>query len=260
MGLQTHSFETSPARDFGEVSIVLPRPVSRGIPPIPPSGTANANSYLSIGVGPDSPRSTGRGGARNRADRESHALSAAQVRNLIAAAAHAFVIGLPLNRMTTIHWGAAGLALADMVKATGRYLDFLTKALARRGCRTAWLWTHENGPEKGWHCHLLAHVPAGLVATVTRLQRRWLRNITGRAYRKSVILSKPIGGRLGLERGNPPLHAMNLRAALSYVLKGASPAAASQFNLEGLEPGGRIIGRRCSTSQNIADKARKAKD
>ena len=34
----------------------------------------------------------------------------------------------------------------------------------------------------------------------------------------------------------------------AYVLKGASPEAASQFGLERLEPGGRIIGKRCGTS------------
>lgn len=74
------------------------------------------------------------------------------------------------------------------------------------------------------------------------------------------ILSKPIGGRLGLEAGNPDLHAINLAAALAYILKGASAEAASQFDLKRLEPGGRIIGKRCGTSQNIGAKARKAKD
>jgi hypothetical protein len=65
---------------------------------------------------------------------------------------------------------------------------------------------------------------------------------------------------LGLEAGNPELHAINLDAVLTYVLKGASPDAASQFGLERLESGGRIIGKRCGTSQNIGAKARKAKD
>ena len=75
-----------------------------------------------------------------------------------------------------------------------------------------------------------------------------------------MIHSKPIGGRLGLEAGNPDLHEINLEAALAYVLKGASSEAASQFGLERLEPGGRIIGKRCGTSQNIGAKARKSKD
>jgi hypothetical protein len=162
--------------------------------------------------------------------------------------------------MLTIHWEAAGVPLAGMAKATGRFTDLLTKALARHGSRTAWLWTHESGDGKGGHCHLLAHVPADLVSIVTRLQRGWLRSITGNPYRARVIHSKPIGGRLGLETGNPDLHAANLEAALAYVLKGATPVAAAGFGLDRLEPGGRIIGKRCGTSQNIAAKARGARD
>ncbi len=149
-----------------------------------------------------------------------------------------------------------------MAKATYRFTDLLTKALARHGSPTAWLWTHENVPgnghNKGGHCHLLAHVPADLVSRLTALQRGWLRRITGQPYRARVIHSKPIGGRLGLEAGNPDLHAVNLEVALAYVLKGASPEAASQFGLERWEPGGRVIGKRCGTSQNIGAKARKA--
>lgn len=106
---------------------------------------------------------------------------------------------------------------------------------------------------------MLAHVPADLVSRLTALQRGWLRRITGQPYRARVIHSKPIGGRLRLEAGNPDLHAVNLEAALAYVLKGASPEAASQFGLERLERGGRVIGKRCGTSQNIGAKARSAK-
>jgi hypothetical protein len=53
---------------------------------------------------------------------------------------------------------------------------------------------------------------------LTGLQRRWLRRITGKPYRKRVIQSDPIGGRLGLEVSNPSLHAINLAAAAGYVL------------------------------------------
>ena len=198
----------------------------------------------------------GRGGARNRASRESQCLTVAHVANLIAATPHADTIGLPFTRMMTIHWEAAGVPLFDMVRATGQFVDLLTKALARHGCDTAWIWVHESGEGKGGHVHMLVHVPAHLVPIVAALQKRWLRRITGRPYRARVILSKPIGGRLGLEDGNPELHAVNLDAALSYVLKGATPDAAAQFALERLEPGGRVIGKRCGTSQNIGVKAR----
>jgi hypothetical protein len=158
--------------------------------------------------------------------------------------------------MVSIHWEAAGVSLAGMSKATGRYLDCMAKTLARYGARTAWLWVHENGAGKGGHCHVLVHVPAALVAKVTALQRGWLRRITGTLYRARVIRSKPIGGLLGLETSNPDLHAVNLSEAMDYVLKGADAEAAARFGLERLEPCGTVIGKRCGTSQNISAKAR----
>lgn len=245
---------------FGEVSIAPLQPQSLANLPIPETGTALAIIHFTLGVAALLPCNTGRGGARNRAGRESFALNVAHVANLTAATAHADAIGLPFTRMISIHWEAAGVPLAGMAKATGRFTDLMAKTLARYGTRTAWLWVHENGDGKGGHCHLLAHVPADRVSSLTGLQRGWLRRITGKPYRARVIHSKPIGGRLGLEAGNPDLHAINLEAALAYVLKGASSEAASKFALDRLEPGGRVIGKRCSTSQNIGARARKAKD
>lgn len=247
---------------FGEESNPprLPR-TSTKTGPSSPRRLASPN-YITIGGGALSAVGGGRGGARNRADRQSHALTVTQVANLTAAERHAQAIGLPFTRMVTIHWQAAGIPLAGMAKATGRFLDLMSKALARHGSPTAWIWTHENatakGQDKGGHCHLLAHVPADLVAVVARLQRGWLRRITGQPYRARVIHSRPIGGRLGVEIGNPQLHEINLEVAFGYLLKGASQEAAAQFGLERLEPGGRVIGKRCGTSQNIGAKARKA--
>jgi len=242
----------------GEVSIPALQAQSPANPPFARSGTGLAINYSTLGVAALSARTTGRGGARNHADRESHALTAAQIANLKAAESHSRKMGLPFTRMISIHWEAAGVPLWGMAKATGRFLDLMAKALARHGIRTAWLWVHESGERKGGHCHVLVHVPAELVATVAKLQRGWLRRITGKPYRARVIHSDPIGGRLGLEVGNPDLHRVNLEAALAYVLKGANPAAASQFGLARVEPGGRVIGKRCGTSQNIGAQARKA--
>lgn len=254
------TFETSPEHKNGEVSKRLRAPQLPTNPAIARTGTPHAINYLTLGVGPHLPCTTGRGGARNHGGRVSHALTMAQIANLRAAERHAARIGLPFTRMLTIHWEAAGMPLSGMAKATGRFIDLLTRWLARHGHRTAWLWVHENGQHKGGHCHMLAHVPAGCVKDLTGKSKRWLRTITGNPYRARVILSKPIGGRLGLEAGNPELHAINLAAALAYLCKGASHEAASQFGLERLEPGGRVIGKRCGTSQNISAKARKAKD
>lgn len=250
--LKLHRRET-----FGEVSIAPHPPKTPAIAPIRSKKAKRALDCPIIG-GPDlSACNTGKGGARNRADRESHALKPAQIANLRAAERHAEKIGLPLTRMITIHWEAAGVTLEGMANATGKFLDLLTKTLDRHGSATAWVRVHEGGDGKGGHCHLLVHVPAELVPIVTRLQIRWLRSITGNAYRARVIHSDPIGGRLGLEKGNPDLHRANLDAALAYVLKGANEEAASQFGLERVEPGGRVIGKRCGTSQNIGAKARR---
>ena len=229
---------------------------TRQNPPPSQSGMMPAIITLPLECGSRFADKRKHGGSRNRADRVSEALTTAQVANLTAATAHADMIGLPFTRMITVHWERAGVPLEAMAKATGRYLDYLAQLTARHGSGTAWLWTHENGDGKGGHCHLLAHVPPALVSRLTALQRGWLRRITGKPYVARVIHSKPIGGRLGLEAGNPDLHAINLAAALAYVLKGAGPDAASQFDLERLEAGGRVIGKRCGMSQNIGPKAR----
>lgn len=251
------TFETSPKRGNGEVSLVRP-PLGNGRKrACSGAGTFHAIDSLTLGVPADLPQSSGRGGARNCRNRESHALTAAQIANLQAAERHAAQIGIPFTRMITIHWEAAGVPLEGMVKATGRFTDLLGKLLARHGRRSAWLWVMENGENKGGHCHMLAHVPADLVAPLTSHQRRWLHTITGKPYRSRVIHSKPIGGRLGLEHGNPELHAANVAAALSYLIKGADREAGSKFGLERLEAGGLVIGKRCSASQNINRKARR---
>ena len=256
------NFETPPDRGNGGVSNFARRPSNPRKSPIAETGTAIAINILPYGVAALSAGGAGRGGARNRADRESTALTSAQIENLKAAERHAEKIGLPFTRMITIHWQAAGVPLAGMAKATYRFLDLLAKTLARHRADTAWLWVHENASrssnDKGGHCHLLIHVPGHLVPVVGRLQRGWLRRITGQPYQARVIHSKPIGGRLGLEVGNPHLHAANVEAVMAYVLKGASPEAAAQFGLERLEHGGRVIGKRCGTSQNIGPAARRS--
>ncbi len=78
----------------------------------------------------DSASNTSRGGARNRADRESHELTTAQTAHLKAAERHATAIGLPLTRMLTIHWEGAGVPLEGMAKATGRFIGLMSKTLA----------------------------------------------------------------------------------------------------------------------------------
>jgi hypothetical protein len=217
-------------------------------PVTPESGTDAATITLPLECASRFTDQPKHGGVRNRADRVSEALTAAQVANLQAAVTHAGLIGLPFTRMITVHWERAGLPFAGMARATYRYLDYLGKALARHGAATTWVWVHENGPNKGGHAHILAHVPADLVPKIAKLQRGWLRRITGTPYRAKVILSRPIGGHLGVEVTSPDLHAVNLAEALDYVLKGADAEAHHQLGLQRQEPGGRVIGKRCGVS------------
>jgi len=172
---------------FGEVSSGPHQSQTPANPPLNRTGTAIAISTIPLGVVAHSPCSPGRGGARNRANRESHELSPGNVAHLKAAERHAKIIGLPFTRMFTMHWEASGIPLAGMARATGRFTDLLAKALRRHGSGSAWLWTHEGGEGKGGHCHLLAHVPARLVPVVNGLQRGWLRKITGRPYGKRAL-------------------------------------------------------------------------
>jgi len=177
----------------GEVSIAAIQPKLLGNASFFKGGMPLAIDYLKSGMAAQLPYRTRKGGARNRADRESHELSVSHVGNLLAATLHANAIGLPFNRMITVHWEAAGVPLAGIAKATGHFTDLLGKALARHGSGTTWLWTHEGGADKGGHCHLLIHVPEALVPMLSGLQRGWLRRITRQPYRKRVIKSKPIG-------------------------------------------------------------------
>lgn len=253
------TFETSPVCGFGEVSIAARPDQWRIKANDPPAGTALAINNLDLSVAANAPRTGCRGGARNRADRESHALTQAQVANLRAAERHARQIGLPFTRWITISWKLAGVPLEGMVKATGRFVDLLSRTLARHGSQTAWIWVHENGPNYGWHCHLAIHVPAELVPLVMKLQKRWLRRITRRPYFAGVIKSKPIGLRLGLEKANPPLHAENLNVVMGYACKAAPQSALDALVIDRPhKDGGLVLGKRCSMSQNIGEAVRKA--
>lgn len=230
------------------------------------AGTLHANKETIPKVHSDGGRW---GGARNRAERETLALSLQQARGLVAAVTHATAIGLPMNRLVTVHWGALGLTDAEAAKATGRLLKLLREALAERGLPFACAWVRENDDgdgSKGSHVHVLAHVPAAGAATLRRL-RAWARlaaggrfnkrtgRIEGPAYVADAVDTRRIGGRLSVGR---ELHAVNQAMVLAYLLKGTNKQTAEKLKLERLEPGGRVIGKRAGWSENVGVKARRA--
>ncbi len=209
---------------------------------------------------PRVPRLLPHGGARNRRDRQSQALTLQQCRRLIAAASEATAIGLPLNRMVTVHLEQAGVPDAEAAGAIGRFLKLYrewlagrtapaqpakharpSKASARRSGQAAAVWVRENGPGKGSHVHILLHVPEG--ATLGQRTRRWVALATGSRYRPGVVKTR------SLPRGEA--YRVNLDSVLAYMLKGRSPEAAALLDLPRHEPGGLVIGKRCGGTQNV---------
>lgn len=205
-------------------------------------GTAHIHSHTSR-----------RGGARNRKGRITSGLSEAQVRRVQEAISRAIELGLPLNRFITIHWQAQGVPLELMPWATTQYFDRLSKFLRRNGCKAAYVYVHENGPQKGHHTHILAHVPSGLIRRLTRLQRRWLEAISSQSYVTRAIKSKPVGYRQNLAVTSPKLYALHLDIVEGYVLKGATENAAIECLITRLEAGGLVAGKRCGTSQSLSN-------
>lgn len=197
------------------------------------------------------------GGRRNSASRTSDCLSLNQAANIIAAAQFSVAIGLPFNRHLTIHWEHAGIADVRAAWATGRFLKLAGDWIKKRrknGSSIAWAWVRENGESKGSHVHILLHVPAGM--SLGRMQRRWVSSITGKPYQARTIRTARIAGTAGAANAAPAAYLANLEAVVAYVLKGASPEAAQELGLERLEHGGRIVGKRAATSQNVGAKAR----
>ncbi len=197
----------------------------------------------------------GHGGIRNNATRTSNALTETQCRELMAATTFAADIGLAFNILLTIHFeagdindGQAGAALRSFLKSASGWT-------AKRGGRLAWAFVREHGAGKGSHAHIILHVPPALRRAFTRRQRQWLQR-AGVHPAKGVILSRRIGGTIRAYQQSPDSYFPNLGAALGYCLKGADATAAKALALTRLQPGGRIIGKRCGTSQNIGRAAR----
>jgi hypothetical protein len=196
----------------------------------------------------------GWGGARNRADRVSDSLSLRQAEGIIRAAHRACAIGLPFNRHVTIHWERAGVPDAEAAGAIGAYLSLARDFLRKRGWGFAWAYVRENGDGKGSHVHILMHIDPAIAQPFTSMQRRWLKRVTGKPYRKGVIRTERIGPTLRAFRTAPEAYQANLAVVVGYVLKGASREAATALGLERLEDGGRVIGKRAGWSQKIAAK------
>lgn len=211
-----------------------------------------------------------RGGSRNRRDRVSDGLTAAQIHGLFEAAGHAKKIGLPFNRFVTVHWGALGLTEAEACRATGRFLKIASDAMRALGLIWAYVYVRENDTgerRKGPHVHILAHIPdAAARAGLLRRTTAWARLAAGGRYNRSTgriegvpyvagaVRTLTLGGNQNV---TPDVRDANIAGTLEYVAKGANPEAAERLGLPNCGLGGRIAGKRCGWSQNIGEKARR---
>jgi hypothetical protein len=209
-------------------------------------------------------RARRRNGARPKQAGQAHRKSTVAIErrpavNIIDGALFAGSIGYPLNRFTTVHFGAGGVA--DAWPAIKRLRKLASDWLALRGVPLIDVWIREDGPDKGAHFHWLLHVPPGL--RLGPRQPGWLRQCgvdPARLRRGGIIFSETIGHSLshafvGLRYGETYID--NLTITLAYVLKGASPATRRALGLRQAEPGGVISGKRCGTSERIGPAARR---
>jgi hypothetical protein len=247
-----HEFETC---DFGRVASMLsepndpPRPEEDVRPPHVRTRAVDSSSRArSVAQGHPYPvRQT------RRRTKGSWRLTGPQRSNLFRAARHAAAIGLPLNRFVTINWEAAGVG--EGVIATGCFLKHAGDWLRRHGHRLAYVWVQERGRRVGQHVHILLHVPPVRARRFGQLQPRWLR-ASGATLRKGIVKTRLVGrGYADALRNEKSGYLRNLDRVLRYVMKQSSMRAGPRTHHWDTS-GSLVLGKRCSTSENIGPSAR----
>ena len=190
------------------------------------------------------------GGARNRRDRVTTALSQRHAEGVLQAMAVADLAGMPLTRHWIVDYEMAGIADRDGAAFVGRLLIFLRRYARAQGESFAAVWVREVGVRNGAHVHIAFHLPRGW--RLGFLTRRWIKAAGGR-YSKGVSYIRPIGGSLNCAWTSPALYRENLERLGNYFTKGSESAVAAELGLELLKPGGAIIGKRWGRTQNLSN-------
>lgn len=222
----------------------IPHARERGISPRRKEAADNAATSRARGTW---------GGARNRRDRVTTALSQLQTEGILKALAVADLKGLPLTRHWTVDYELAGIADRDGAAFVGRLLAIVGRFARVRGGRFAAVWVREVGQRNGAHVHIAFHLPRGWLLGC--LTRRWIKAAGGR-YSKGVSHIRPIGGSLNCAWTSPALYRENLERLGNYLTKGSDSAVAAELGLELLKPGGEIIGKRWGRTQNLKDNSK----
>lgn len=192
-----------------------------------------------------------------REGRRSIALRLAEVRNIKAAAVFTAEEHWPLNRHTTIHFEAAGIA--DPVTALRRYTKLARDWLRTQGATFAYIWVREAGDLKGEHAHILMHVPSRLIKAFARRERGWRKRI-GAKRALGAFHSTPVGrsyrhAEVGIQYGES--YSCHLAEIVAYLVKGAEPHVRKALGLALIESGGELWGKRTGMSENIGRAARR---
>ncbi|MCR6631404.1 MAG: hypothetical protein NVV74_15905 [Magnetospirillum sp.] len=201
----------------------------------------------------------------NRSDRESDFLTIGQVHELIAATAHAFCIGQPLNLYLSINWGRARIRCSAQ-EATWKYLklfeDWLRKKERKHKAKPAspaWVLVQEHPPPKGENTHILAHCPLEYVEEFMRRKDAWAENPKiGATFqeRGRVVNAQTVIG--SFPEYDLFRYLENLKRTLGYFLKGLNQLQYPGYDIK-YENQGVILGKRCGTSQLLTANGR-AKD
>jgi hypothetical protein len=188
------------------------------------------------------------GGARNRRDRVTTALSQRHAEGVLQAMAVADLAGMPLTRHWTVDYERAGIADRHGAAFVGRLLALCGRFARVRGGGFAAVWVREVGVRNGAHVHIAFHLPRGW--RLGYLTRDWIKRAGG-TYRKGVSRIRPIGGTVNCAWTSPALYRENLEQLGNYFTKGSDSAVAAELGLELLKPGGVIIGKRWGRTQNL---------
>jgi hypothetical protein len=252
-------FRIVPRRAFGERDFFPStlRTIDRIIGRLPSlcafvRAATKAPTYMSVATSKDKLSIFTRGGNRRTPGAVSYHISKHQAQRVVTAVQRAIDIGLPFNRMVTLHWQKAGLTGAAAVRATGAYIKYLRDWLNGRGFVLSYVWTRENDcgdGSKGDHVHILVYIPKGCEL---RLQRRWIIAITGKRDLKGVSHTRTVGKNLAAANSQSDDYFANIPVARDYVLKGVHPDTARALGLSLYGEGGRVIGQRCGMSKNLS--------
>lgn len=239
------------------------------------TGPAPIKAFKARSENRTSIRSATRSWIPNSGARPSEYLTATKALDLIEAANHARIIGLPLNLAITVHFERGDLKPHYTPQhATGYFLKAATQwlGLEKRGIAGTYIWVMEHVMGTGRHVHILMHCPPEYQAAFSKMaKRKWVKLAGMDTTDKKTVHIERVGPRGYTVAQSSPKHQQQylnqLKGAFKYHLKGINPDQAlpkqmgvdgSVAELLGIEPEDNqpIFGRRASQSQNISKGAR----